>query len=137
MVGNSKGDPMNILAFEYDERKGEYRAMVEQDGKAVVLEGRFMSVALAEDSTALHAFLERQLAETNMLPCPFCGGTNICADFDYGIGSMATWCDDCGADGPQLARFDALAWAHTTDENRAYAIRLWNTRAVTLTPIHE
>ena len=66
---------------------------------------------------------------TELLPCPFCGGTNVRVDFDYAREYMATWCDDCGAYGPQVDLADALAWRHSKDENRVKAIELWNTRA--------
>ena len=63
----------------------------------------------------------------NLLPCPFCGGTNISESWDE-VGQAIEYCDDCGACGPPVMHrdgenvvFEPLA--------RAKAIELWNLRA--------
>jgi Lar family restriction alleviation protein len=72
----------------------------------------------------------------NLLPCPFCGGTNVKLSLSRDCDYLAVVCfnDDCMAEGPSTWPKDI--WDKGTPE-RAKAIELWNTRAVTLTPVHE
>jgi Lar family restriction alleviation protein len=55
----------------------------------------------------------------DLLPCPFCGSTNVGEPLRRRPLQVA--CIDCGAEGPE---------AHTVDEART----MWNTHATTLTP---
>jgi Lar family restriction alleviation protein len=54
-----------------------------------------------------------------LLPCPFCGGTDIDTHFSLdGAGNVTTGCMTCGASGPETA---------TPDESKG--AEAWNRRA--------
>lgn len=59
----------------------------------------------------------------DMLPCPFCGGTNlhIRAPFEDDAETMVVDCDDCNATGPYYGGSDST--------QHHEAMTLWNARA--------
>ena len=57
---------------------------------------------------------------TDLLPCPFCGSTNLRYEFAGSQGYIC--CDDCGTQGP----CDEQAADPTCDHDAAYAA--WNRR---------
>ena len=68
------------------------------------------------------------MSAVDLLPCPFCGGTNI-TDESYWIASPVEWfgkfkCNDCDTDGP-LSEFKYDDRAEAVADARA----MWNRRA--------
>jgi Lar family restriction alleviation protein len=63
---------------------------------------------------------------TELLPCPFCGGTDIEDDWDD-YGNVMQWCKGCDARGPVVGNTSSgpIRKEHTL---RDEARRLWNLR---------
>jgi len=60
--------------------------------------------------------------EVKLLPCPFCGCTNVYAvSPSLGHSSWRVYCDDCCAEGPAVPSYNM-------DDPECVAIAAWNRR---------
>ena len=64
-----------------------------------------------------------------LLPCPFCGGTDCYLNADETPTACWVECPDCEVEGPSAGWGWPGGW-ESRDVAKAKAIELWNTRAV-------
>lgn len=71
---------------------------------------------------------------TNLLPCPFCGGTSMLLSDTYDNAGSAFECQNCLARGPEADTLSSVHPYHRRDasEIEADAREAWNRRAPSL-----
>ena len=113
LCSQSSGETRNSAAF------GVERAENAANGINAVAEGCLTDPAGSTTPTQRRRAVSD---EVNLLPCPFCGCTNVYAvSPSLGHSLWHVYCDDCCAEGPTAPEYN-------TDDPERLAIAAWNRR---------